>query len=268
MDRAALDHAYSARDTVPDITPFLQRYATLSAEARSLPGTQEAVPYGDHPTELLDIFPAGQGAPVFVYIHGGYWRMLGRRDSGFMAMALRAQGVATVAVDYELAPHATMDRIVDQVCRAVSWVQAHAGCDPARIHIGGSSAGAHLTAMVLARLPGLARGGLAASGLYDLEPLRHASANEWLRLDEAAAARHSPLHHIPAQGCPLIMVHAGSDTAEFKRQGREYAAAWVGAGHPLNFREMPAHNHFDNILDLADPGSRLFYDLMQQIRMG
>jgi len=279
-DRATLDRAYSARDTVADIAPFLQRYAALSAEARRMPGVREAVPYGDHPTELLDIFPAGPtgkpGAPVFIYIHGGYWRMLGRQDSAFMASALRQAGIATVAVDYELAPTASMDRMVDQVRRAVAWVYRHGeafGLDPSRIHLGGSSAGAHLAAMSLADgwhaaagVPsGLVRGALAASGLYELEPLRHGAANEWLRLDEAMALRNSPRHMIPRHGCPLIVVYAGSDTAEFKRQSREYAARWVAAGHPSQFREMPQHNHFDNILELADPSSRLFRELLAQV---
>lgn len=58
MSRAELDHAHSARDTVPDFTPFLQRYAPLSAQAREMPGVQEAMPYGADARERLDIFPA------------------------------------------------------------------------------------------------------------------------------------------------------------------------------------------------------------------
>ena len=157
---------------------------------------------------------------------------------------------------------------MDQVRRAMLGVQEHGAgfkIDPRRIHLGGFSAGAHLTAMVLSGAPGVVRGALAASGLYDLEPLRHGEANGWLQLDEPMARRNSPLHNVSGQGCPLILVHAASDTAEFRRQGCEFAAAWVTAGHPLRFWEMAEHNHFDNILELADTESRLFKALMDQI---
>jgi arylformamidase len=272
MDQAELDRQYDARATVPDIQPFLQRYAALSATARALPDAREAVPYGPHPAETLDIFPAGPRAPVLVFIHGGYWRLLSRRESSFMAPALRAKGIATVAVEYELAPAASLDRIVDQVRRAVAFVRregAAFGLDGARIHLAGSSAGAHLAAMCLAEgwgmPPGAIRGALLASGLYDLAPLRLCHPNEWLKLDEDAAARNSPLRNVPASGPPVIVTYGGTDTAEFKRQSRAYASAWVAAGHSLTFREMTAHNHFDNILDLADPRSWLFAELVRQI---
>jgi arylformamidase len=189
-----------------------------------------------------------------------------------MAPALRERGIATVAVDYELAPAASLDRIVDQVRRAVAFVHergAEFGLDGTRIHLAGSSAGAHLAAMCLAdgwdRPPGAIRSALLASGLYDLEPLRHCHPNEWLKLDEQAVARCSPIRHIPAEGPPVIVTYGGSDTDAFKRQSRDYAAAWIAAGHAATFREMTAHNHFDNILDLADAGSWLFGEVVRQV---
>lgn len=101
-DRAALDVQYNARATVPDIQPILKRYAEASQQARdALPCTLD-VPYGDHPDELLDIFPADgvRAAPVLVYIHGGYWRALNKSDSCNMAPAFTRAGALVVAVNY------------------------------------------------------------------------------------------------------------------------------------------------------------------------
>ena len=73
---------------------------------------------------------------------------------------------------FEHAPLRTPDGFrMDQVRRAVLWVQKHGvgfGIDPRRIHLGGSSAAAHLTAMVLSGAPGVVRGAMAASGMCDL----------------------------------------------------------------------------------------------------
>src|SRR3546814_5010113 len=93
---AELDHLYNARASVPDCLPFLEEYADYSAQARAELPASLAVPYGGHPDETLDIFPAEKaGAPVFVFIHGGYWRALSKDDSSFMAPVFHAAG-ATV----------------------------------------------------------------------------------------------------------------------------------------------------------------------------
>ena len=76
FDQETLDREYSARDTVPSMDPFIAEYARLSAVARDTLDCREDVAYGDHPDEIVDIFPAGDNAPVLIFIHGGYWRML------------------------------------------------------------------------------------------------------------------------------------------------------------------------------------------------
>src|SRR5690606_34383100 len=92
-------------------------------------------------------------APVFVFIHGGYWRALSKSDASGMAPAYTHAGAVYVALNYSLAPGASLDRIVDQCRRAMAWVYRNIekfGGDPARLYIGGSSAGGHLSGMVLA----------------------------------------------------------------------------------------------------------------------
>lgn len=269
MNRDALDLQYNARATVPDIQPFLDRYESLSAEMRRTLPCHLDVAYGTSDAEAMDIFPVGQDAPVLVYIHGGYWRLLSKDESSFMAGAFTKAGVAVAALDYALAPAVTLDEIVRQVRAALAFLWANGpefGIDPNRLFVAGSSAGGHLVGMAVAGdwqddfglPPDVVKGGLALSGLYDVEPLRLCHVNEWLGLDEAAAQRLSPIRLLPEKdGPPLIVSWGGSETAEFKRQSRNFAAAWEAKGFPVTCFEETDRNHFDIVLDLADPASRL-----------
>ena len=275
FDRAALDREYSARGTVSDewFEAVIGRYGELSAHCRETLECRLDVAYGPSPDEVVDIFPArgggGGDAPLFVFIHGGYWRMLSQRESCFMAECFTRQGAAAAAVNYSLAPAVGLDEIVRQCRAALAWLHANArsfGADPARIHIGGSSAGGHLVGMLLARDWHRAHGApddvvksaCAISGLHDLEPVRLAEPNSWIRLDAAAARRNSPIHHIPdAGGCPLIVSYGGNETGEFKRQTDDYAAAWRARGFAATHIEMDHADHFDIVLDLCDRDGKL-----------
>lgn len=276
MDQETLDREYNARATVPSIEPFLERYAALSAEMRATLPCHLDVSYGPAEAEAMDIFPAGPDAPVFVFIHGGYWRLLSKEDSAFMARAFTEAGVAVVAVDYALAPEASLDEIVRQCHAAVTWIWANGrefGIDPNRIFVGGTSAGGHLAGMLLAgdwqesfgAPKDIVKGAVALNGLHDLEPVRLTTPNEWLHLDEDAAARNSPIRHLPERGCPLIVAWGGSETSEFKRQSRDYAAAWEARGYPCRAYEIGDRNHFDIVLDFADPERRLTKDTLAMI---
>lgn len=264
MNLSELDVQYDARGTVDDIAPFLAQYADLSAAAKRDLEVVEDIPFGPSAEEMFDLFPAGRNAPVFVFVHGGYWRLLSKNESSFMARCFVDRGIAVAAVNYALAPTVTLDEIVRQVRAAVSrlWHDADRyGIDRNRIHIGGSSAGGHLVGMLLAEgwkaeagVPAnVIAGAVSASGLFDLEPVRLCSPNEWLQLDAKSAHRNSPIQHIPEAGCPLMLTWAGSDTDEFKRQSRDYGQVYEQAGFSVTTFEVSDRNHFDIILDLADP---------------
>ncbi len=281
-DRAGLDVQYNARATVPDIQPILKKYAEDSATARSTLDCALDVPFGKHPDELLDIFPAAgaapgkPGAPVFVFIHGGYWRLLSKNESSSMAPAFTQAGAVVVSVNYSLAPAVTLDRIVDQNRRALAWVYRHIaeyGGDPARIHICGSSAGGHLVGALLSGgwhasydVPsGVVRGAAPLSGLFDLRPLVHTHINEWMHMSEADAIRNSPALNLPQTGCPLVVSYGESETDEFKRQSDDYLAAWRDRGYPGTYVPMPGTNHYDIVLTLNDPHSPLTQAIFEQM---
>jgi arylformamidase len=269
-DQAELERQLNARATVPDFAPFMARYASESARMRSELPCRIGVSYGASEPERLDIFPAESTAraPIFVFLHGGFWRLLDSADSCFMAECLTKAGACVVAVNYALAPHVSLAEIVRQSRAAVAWIHAHAhefGGDPARIHVAGSSAGAHLAAMMLA--PGweadfgmpanLVAGATLLSGIYDLEPIRLGHTNEWLKLGAPDVATLSPLRHLPQRPVPLVVSYAPTDTDEFKRQSEAYMAGTLARGCPVRFVPMPDTNHFDIVFGLADRASPL-----------
>ncbi len=267
--QAELDASLNARATVGDIAPFMAAYSAQSERARKTLQCRIGVKYGPKSAERIDIFPARRpDSPIFVFIHGGYWRMLDASDSSFMAPMFVEAGAAVVAVNYELAPAASIDEIVRQ-CRAALvhiWREARAmNGDPARIHVSGSSAGGHLTGMMIAGgwtrdfgADGMrVQSASPLSGLFDLEPVRLSNCNEWARLDVESAARNSPLRHLPDVPLPVIVSYAPSESAEFAIQSEAFIAACAARGCATTFVAEPGTNHFDLPLKLMDRESAL-----------
>ncbi len=264
------DAQYNNRARIPEHLEILRQWADRSAEARaSLPCTLDLA-YGDDPSERLDVFlPRAQGAPVLVYLHGGYWRALDKRDQSFVATAFVDAGAMVVLPNYALCPAVSIDHIVLQLTRALAWVWRHAaayGGDPIRIVVAGHSAGGHLAAMLLAcdwhrvapDLPGdLVRSALAVSGVFELEPLRHAPfLAPDLHLDAASALRLSPAAMAtPTAGHRLVAVVGGDESEEFLRQNERIAEAWGGEVVGV-CEQVPGRHHMNVLFALAEPAER------------
>lgn len=279
------DRQYNARASVQDPAALIARYAQESQAAFSLPGAVRNQRYSPRATDVLDIYlPPAQtaqasAAPVFLFIHGGYWRALSKDDSAFMAPALTRAGAVVVVPDYELAPAVTLDQIVDQVRQAFAWVVRNIaiyGGDARNICVCGSSAGGQLLGMLLAKgwqedhdLPASAipASAFALSGLFDLQPLIATHINEWMRLDDAAALRNSPRFLLPDSSthgqCQLRVACGEFESREFHRQSREYLAAWQARCLPGQWLETPVTNHFDLPLQLGDRQSIVHQTALQ-----
>jgi arylformamidase len=268
---AQLNSDYSARNTVSvaEFERVTALYRSLSDPARALPGARLGSEFDPATGMQLDLYgtEAGVLRPCVVFIHGGYWRSLGRADSAFMAGMLAGQGIATAVPDYRLAPDASMSDIV-QDCRmalAYLWHNAEAlGIDRARIVVTGSSAGGHLAAALAQGgwqtgfgLPDQALAGcLPVSGLFELAPLAACQVQGWMQFTPAEIAAHSPLRHLP-KACAGVVALAKPEAAGFERQSAAYARA---TGWPL--LEISGRHHFDVILDLAEPESALSQALL------
>ncbi len=233
-----VDLEYSpSRHALRPLDEYLAEYALLSADADP---------------EVLAV-PV---APLLVYIHGGYWQRLSAAESLFNATDAVRHGVALHAVDYELAPRATVEEIVEQCVDDVAATLE--ALRPSRVVLAGCSAGAHLAAMCArdARI-GRSIDGLALlSGIYDLRPLVVTPTNDVLGLDEQRAARLSPLLLEPSILRARVLCAVGRhESNEFLRQNREFADHLRRAGTTVSDVVVDGRDHFDLPYDLLARGT-------------
>jgi arylformamidase len=269
-EAATLSRLYNNRELVPEHPQYMARWAEASARARSSLACYLDRAYGESPGETMDVFPARKGdGSCLMFIHGGYWRALDKKDFSYLAPAWVDAGVSVAVVNYDLCPRVSMEEIVRQMLRASRWLWlngAQYGIDRDRLYVAGHSAGGHLTAMLMCALwPKLDRalpkdlwkGGLAISGLYDLRPLLEVDwLNGDLRLDAQSALRLSPAFMPPATRAPVMSCVGGDESSEFLRQNALLGERWGGAF--AGDVPMPGKHHFSVVDGLADPGSELF----------
>lgn len=276
--REILDRDYSARASVSAevFEAEMRNYRSQSEAVRDVASHLDLV-YDAESGQTLDIYGTGtEPRPVFVFIHGGYWRMLSKRDSAFMAAMLARHGIATAVVDYRLAPEVDLAEIVREVRAAVSFLWRNGsrfGIDPNRIHVGGSSAGGHLTGAVLSGgwhgafdVPeDVVKGAMPISGLFHLAPISRSFVQDWIKLDDRSVVQLSPAENLPRIGCPIVTAYAAGEPAGFKRQSVEYHRLWSEAGFPSTLMEIDDRNHFDVVLDLANGETVLSRALLRMI---
>lgn len=253
MDQAVLDAAYNNTAAVADSALILADWEKRSGALASEHPEYLDLRYGPRERNRIDYFHCGRsGAPVLAFIHGGYWQMRAKETFRFVAAGPLAHGIDVALIAYTLAPEATLDDIVEEVRTAIAWLAAHAdnyGGDATRLYVSGWSAGGHLTAMCASE-PAV-KGGLAVSGIFDLQPIRLCYLNDKLRLDAGAARRLSPLLHLPASSPPLTLACGGGELPELQRQSEEFAAARARADLPGRLVRLAGHNHFTILEELA-----------------
>lgn len=258
MDHAALDAAYDNTAAVADSAALLADFDARSARLREAMPQHLDLRYGPAERNRIDYFAAAKPGPILVFIHGGYWQMRAKEPFSFLATGPLAHGIHVALPGYTLAPAITLDGIVSEVRAAIRWIAQHAatyGGDSARIIVSGWSAGGHLTAMVMDE-PGVI-GGLAISGIFDLEPIRLNYLNAKLKLDADAVQQLSPLRNLPRRSPPLMLACGTAELAELQRQSETYAQARVQAGLPGRLTQLPQHNHFTILEELASPDGAL-----------
>jgi len=228
------------------------------------------------PRPAADIFPAGEpDAPVLIYFHGGYWRGGSREENCHFAPAFVKAGATVAVMGYDLCPSVTVAEIVKQARSAVAWVYrciARYGGDPSKIYIAGTSAGGHLVALALAHeweREGLPRdtikGGVAISGVYDLDPVLHVSVNKEIRLTPESARQNSPMLQPPLPRAPLAIAVGGDESAGWRQMSREFFKLCKEGGVDCRFLEIPGSHHFSITTHLDDPKSALARAILGQM---
>jgi arylformamidase len=268
QDPARLESEYNLRARHPDHPEIFDRWRTASDLVQRIEPRRLDVHYGDGPDETLDIFLTPRsGAPVMLYIHGGYWRSLDKADQSFIAPTFTAEGALVVMPNYTLCPAVGIEEIALQMTRALAWTYRHAGLyggDPDRLYVVGHSAGGHLAAMMLScrwkdvgsDLPAqLVAGACSISGLFDLEPLRLSPFVQCdLQLTPASVRRLSPAF-FPRPRRPLHVAVGGAETNEFQRQSALIRAQWGPTSVPV-CETIAGFHHYSILHDLADARGR------------
>jgi arylformamidase len=271
------ENHYNPRVAVPDHEAYAEARIAASAKLRGRLRADLDLRYGEGPRARLDVYrPAGDAlAPVQIYFHGGYWRSNSKDDFVHLTPTFTTAGAVCVLVGYDLCPDVTLPQIVDEALQAMRWIHAniaHHGGDPDRIYVSGSSAGAHLAAMAIARdwtadgLPAdLIKGAAPITGIYQLEPVLHISVNELIRLTPDQVAPMSA--KAPRHGGPVLVAMGGAEPAGWQRQSTDYAALCRAAGCPVELLVLPGLNHFSITAAIADPTSALAQAMLRQMQL-
>lgn len=272
-----LDAEYNLTAIFPESAASYEVFCERESErVRSELDHRLNVPFGPTLAEHVDLYPAGETAPVLIYVHGGFWYLRTSQEFGFVARGPISRGIATVIVNYDLCPRVTIDEIVRQTRAAVAWVYENArsfGGDAGRIHIAGHSAGGHLVAMLLATdwegeygLPGdVVKSAAAISGLYDLAPFPYTFLQPQLQLGWDQVLRNSPVLHIPDAAPPLLVAYGEEETDEFKRQSEAFLSAWRANGLDGERLLLAGKNHYDVIDGFLDAESPLCSAVLEQM---
>lgn len=249
------EQEYNPRLTVPDATKYFQRWAEESARARALLSYLPDLRYGPGEKETLDLFPAVNSPFLLIFFHGGYWRAFDKTDFSWIAVPLIEAGVSVAIVNYALCPSVTLPEIADQCRRAVAWLYTNMfqyGINVPFV-LSGHSAGGHLVAELFSTNwesycipPEAFAGGIAISGLFDLEPLLNVSVNTDIRLTKQVAREMSPAYKKPWLQAPLVVAVGAFESSEFHRQSKLLVERWPGiARGPV---VVPGAHHF-NVLE-------------------
>ncbi len=204
----------------------------------ALAGLLRDLPYAgpeSTPLQKLDLYRDNEAEgiqPVVMLIHGGDWTKGDKSDEGLLVPKvawLLEQGYVVVSVNYRLVPDAKHAEQVEDVCRAIAWVQKHvaryAG-DPERIWLLGHSAGAQLATLAAVdadrqKAAGVDRRALRGVVLLDgagydvprqIASLRKKSPMKAVYQkaftdDPAAQFNASPVSRVSVKPPPLLILH-------------------------------------------------------------
>lgn len=250
MTRAELDAAYDNTNAVADSGERREAWIARSDAFRKRHAEGLYLAYGPRPRNKIDLFRCGAAkAPLFAFIHGGYWQRNAKETFACMAAGPLANGMDAAFIGYTLCPEATLSEIVDEIAAAVRWLRREGprhGVGEGRLVVSGWSAGGHLTATTLAMDE--VDAGLAISGIYDVEPCRLNYLNDKLKLTAEEAAKTSPLLHLPKKSAPVVLAYGTGELPELQRQSVAYHEARCAAGLSSELLPLAGLNHF-SIMD-------------------
>ena len=258
MSQRDRDLGLNNGEAVAGSTDLVAGWERRSAEMRARYPGHLALRYGPRERNRIDFLKARNNAPTLLFIHGGYWQNRAKEVFTQFAEGPMAHGINVALIGYTLAPEATLEEIVAEIHAGIDFLSRELpalGGDASGLVLSGWSAGGHLTAMALSN-PNV-RAGMAISGIYDLEPIRHSYLNEKLGLDEAMSRRNSPMMEEGGPAKPLSLVVGDAELPLLRRQTADFAGHRAKYGLPVAYEEIPGANHFSIMNELLSPTGRI-----------
>ena len=257
---------YRIRSFVADFDAISAEIAERSRAVAATATMWSGSSYGDSPRERIDILlppDLRHGAPIHMFVHGGYWRSGEKSAHTCVAAPVLAVGGIAAIVEYDLMPGTRLGTIVGQIRRAAAWLVAQAealGADASRLTVSGHSAGAHLASYLAATGPAEVdppltpiAGLLLLSGIYDLSDIPGSFLKDEARMTAEEAAAWSPLRSRQHVGPKRMIALGAEETPPFHDQANRLHRLFQSVGLESTLISRPALNHMNVVLDLADP---------------
>jgi len=258
LSREALDRGLNNGEAVAGSGEIVAGWERRSAELRKRHPDHLDLRYGPRERNRIDFLKAADKAPTLLFIHGGYWQTRAKEVFTVFAEGPMAHGINVALIGYTLAPEVTLDQIVAEIHAGIDFLVEKLpalGVAAEGIVVSGWSAGGHLTSMALSH-PRV-RAGMAISGIYDLEPIRHSYLNEKLRADEATSRRNSPMMQEGGVLKPLSLVVGSAELPLLRKQTADFAGHRARYGLPVTYEEIPDANHFTIMYEMMSPKGRI-----------
>jgi acetyl esterase/lipase len=240
------------------------------------------VPDGD-PAQVLDIYypekPAERPQPLLIWLHGGGWSAGSKTQVPYLSQLRR--GYIVASIEYRFSQKALFPAQIQDCQAAIRWLRANArkyNIDPARVGVGGASAGGHLAALV-----GTSGGKKAfpliggnedqsdrVQAVCDIfgpadfwtvikqaeEDKNVKNIFKWndgdpyskligakLGQDRAKCDAVSPTHYVGKESPPFLILHGDRDALVPFAQSVELADLLARAGVPVTLQRLPGAGH-------------------------
>jgi len=258
----------------PEAEAYARRAIELSRQRAAKCEVAFDVPYAGDDERKLDIYrPRSEAAgplPVLVFAHGGGWTHGFKEWMGLLAPPITAIPAIFVSVSYRLAPEHRFPAQAEDCAAAIAWVSrniARFGGDPARISVGGHSAGGHLYALVTVRHDLLRAAGLQPSVIKACFPVSarfnlvfanpepgtsEYRINTLLLASPADANAASPLHYVKSNVVPFYLAYGTRDFPNIIRSNEEMFEALRAQGGKVERLMLSNHDHFDTALETGN----------------
>lgn len=250
-----------------DRVPYYEFLTHQSERCRQAHDCLLDIRIGPRDQERVDVYRARRpGAPIVVFVHGGWWRGGTRKEFGISANGLAARGYTVVMSDYTLCPEATIPDISHATRAAVVWAYEHAEeihGDDERIFVVGHSAGGQQAAMMAVTdwtrygVPAdVVKGCVPISGIFDLYPFRACWLQAWLQLTDVSVRSESALFNVPRAPAPPVLVMLGEEESNgFHAQATAFVDAWRASGHRAKYLDVAGEDHSTCLYQLGHADS-------------